>query len=193
MSRIHSFCSDCLFAQRIDLYGACLALCAWLWQGSFQAPQTLMNGSLCVRECAYVCAVSASVWTLLFSLMQNILHLRIQILPLHTVTRGDAPSWMSRRCRVCSFGRSRLFLMPLWVSMSHNIVKLPVTHTHWQVAIFSTSIHNTVTKHQQASRLLWLPELTSYDRQKPLNLSQIWCTGVNITTVLSAPRGRCWF
>lgn len=39
----------------------CLSVCVWLWQGSFQTPQTLMNGSLYVRACVLTVCVWSTV------------------------------------------------------------------------------------------------------------------------------------
>lgn len=41
-------------SQCFSIYCVCLFVCVWLWQGSFQTPQTLMNGSLCVCNCVYM-------------------------------------------------------------------------------------------------------------------------------------------
>ena len=56
--------ANCLYVSHsVSAYTACvcvclsvcLSVCVWLWQGSFQTPQTLMNGSLCVHVCVCVC------------------------------------------------------------------------------------------------------------------------------------------
>ena len=39
---------------RYSKFCVCVRVRVWLWQGSFQTPQTPMNGSLCVRNCGFV-------------------------------------------------------------------------------------------------------------------------------------------
>lgn len=56
----------------------CLSVCVWLWQGSFQTPQSLMNGSLCVRECVFVWS-AVTFGHLLSSSMQSILRFKMPI------------------------------------------------------------------------------------------------------------------
>lgn len=69
----------------------------------------------------------------------------------------------------CVIHKSLLFPLPDVPTLMPWIISDPehhqptvhlVTHTHQQVAISSTSRHTTMTKNQQASRLLWLPRLT---------------------------------
>lgn len=183
------------FSQCFSLYCVCVSVCVWLWQGSFQTLQTLMNGSLCVHMCMCVCVVKWNICTLVFSSMQNILLLKILILSLITApSKEHTHNILSAGCRtiiiaahthtrvLCDSLKTLLFHLPdvpipvmHWPWEHHQQVVHLVTHTHLQVAICSASRHATMTKYQQGSKLLWLPRLTYW--QKPLNPSQIWCIG----------------
>lgn len=141
--------------------------------------------TVCPKMCA--CAVTSNMCALYFSLMQNMFYQVENILILSLAT---APSNKHTPCATrhalspqdvaliqykhsfhisCVIHKSLSFPLPDVPTLMPWIISDPehhqptvhlVTHTHRQVAISSTSRHTTVTKNQQASRLLWLPRLT---------------------------------
>lgn len=167
----------------------CLCVCVWLWQGSFQTPQTLMNGSLCVRNCVYVwstvtfahsfshrCKIFFPLRILILSLIPASTHVRthrVHMFPIGCCTAAaseivSCKFWLARACLFHLPDTVPAPVVPWIISeLQHHRPRVQlVTHTYRHVAICSTSRHATMTKYQRDSKLLWLHISTG---QKPIN------------------------
>lgn len=164
------------FSQCFGIYCLCVPLCecvcVWLWQGSFQTPQPLMNGSLCVRVCVTVYVWSRETFARLFSHQCKI--------PPHTHKKNTGPHShhphhpTDPRDNTHTYTYTQLTLPDVAFAHNPHSSRAPwfsgacyftcqtslllswsgslLTHrrppvTHLQVAICSASRHATVTKY----------------------------------------------
>ena len=151
--------ANCLYVSHsVSAYTACvcvclsvcLSVCVWLWQGSFQTPQTLMNGSLCVHVCVCVCVCVWSAETFAQSLSHQckIFSPCIQHTHAHTqhalccmshyyntCTHFLCSVWFTGGC--CFTCQASLLLSFPGSFLTHQPLSHFVTHTHlpkWQSA-----------------------------------------------------------